>query len=88
MKSPKAPKPTEAEIQLQNRQREDTARLDEEENLRLKRGQRARLGGRAVRSSGSAYLGAAPAARPSGPIPGAGAGGYRGAPSGGDGPLI
>lgn len=86
MKTPKPPKPTEAEVQLQNRQREDMARLDEEENLRLKRGQRSRLGGRAVRSSGSAYLGAAPAGRPSGSAPGAG--GYRVFPSGGDGPQI
>lgn len=86
MKKPKAPKPTEAEIQLQNRQREDIARLDDEENIRLKRGQRARLGGRAVRSSASSYLGAAPAGRAAGSTPGAG--GYRGAPSGGDGPLI
>lgn len=44
--SPKAPKPTESEKQLQARQREEMAKLDDEENVRFKRALRGTLGSR------------------------------------------
>jgi hypothetical protein len=47
---PETPEPTEAETQLQNRQREELAKLDEEENVRLKRGLRGRQGSRLLSS--------------------------------------
>lgn len=67
MKSPKAPKPTADEIRLRDRQRSDMARLDDEENVRLKRLVRGRTGQRGL-LSGSAVgmVGRAPAAAGSG----------------------
>lgn len=44
--NPQAPEPTDAEKALEGRQREELANLDEEENMRLKRGLRGRLGSR------------------------------------------
>jgi len=50
MKSPKTPKPTAEETKMRQRQVEDTARLDDEENVRLKRIARGRSGGRSLLS--------------------------------------
>lgn len=77
----KPPEPTAAETALENRQREEIARLDDEENVRLKRGLRGRLGTRMLASRRTAgrtsMLGGATAAR--------GGGGGSAAPSGGGG---
>lgn len=56
LKPPEAPEATEAEKSLEARQREELARLDEQENIRLKRGMRGRLGNRLLssRPAGSA----------------------------------
>lgn len=54
MKSPKAPQPTQSEIQLEKRQTEEMARLDEEENRRVKGLVRRRLGGKSLIGSGRA----------------------------------
>jgi hypothetical protein len=64
--SPKAPKPTEQEVQLQNRQREELARLDDEENTRFKRALRGQLGGRRLLSGRAASRGASGGAAASG----------------------
>ena len=48
---PKTPKPTKEEVALQQRQREETARLDDEENVRFKRILSGRLGNRRLLSS-------------------------------------
>jgi hypothetical protein len=80
MKSPKTPKPSASEEALRQRQREDLARLDEEENVRIKgmlrsaggrklfRGARrsAAFGSNAVAASavGSVASAAAPRAEP------------------------
>ena len=64
MKSPKAPKPTADEIRMRDRQRSDLARLDDEQNVRLKRlvrgrtGQRGLLSGSAVGMVGSKVVSA------------------------------
>src|SRR5688572_16067507 len=47
---PEAPKPTEAEVALESRQREELSKLDDEENVRIKRGTRGRLGTRMLAS--------------------------------------
>lgn len=73
MKSPKAPKPTADEIRMRDRQRSDMARLDDEQNVRLKRLVRGRTGQRGL-LSGSAVgmIAKAPVAGTGGkgPIPG------------------
>lgn len=48
MKKPKMPAPTEAEIRMRQMQSEELARLDEEENVRLKRLLRSRGGSRSL----------------------------------------
>ena len=72
--NPKMPGPTEAEQALEARQRETLAGLDEEENVRLKRGLRGQLGSRRSSSArrvagsslggGASASGASSAARP------------------------
>lgn len=51
LKGPQAPGPTAAETKLQQRQQEEIARLDDQENIRIKRGQRGQLGSRRLLSS-------------------------------------
>lgn len=48
---PEPPGPTDAERALQGRQREELAKLDDEENTRIKRGLRGQLGARRLLSS-------------------------------------
>lgn len=48
---PKTPKPTKEEVALQNRQREESSRLDDEENTRFKRILSGQLGNRRLLSS-------------------------------------
>ena len=84
---PKAPKPTAEETLMRQRQVEQLAKLDEEENRRLKGLLRMRLGGRgllggAARRRGGGAHGSA--AQPSGGRPV----GYRGAGSGGGGGVV
>jgi hypothetical protein len=83
--NPKAPEPTDAEVQLQNRQKEELARLDDDENVRIKRGLRGRLGTRMLSSrrtsSRSSMLGGGAAAS-GGSGGGSGGGGGEGGYSG------
>lgn len=78
----KPPEPTAAETALENRQREELARLDDEENVRLKRGLRGRLGTRMLASrrapSRNASLGGAAAASGGGGAASGGGGGSSG----------
>lgn len=66
MKSPKQPAPTSEEIALRKRQTEDLARLDDEENRRIKGLVRGRLGAGSLlsgrRSGGSGGSGGGAAA--------------------------
>lgn len=48
MKKPKAPAPTTEELAMRRRQTEELARLDEEENRRVKGLSRMRLGSRSL----------------------------------------
>lgn len=63
MKGPQMPGATAAEKALEGRQREELAKLDDEENTRIKRGLRGQLGSRrllsSVRSVASKAAGAA-----------------------------
>lgn len=84
--APKAPEATEAEKQLANRQREEIARLDDEENTRLKRGLRGQLGSRrllsSVRTAKTASSGASAAGGTAAAAGGGGGGGTHRAPGG------
>ena len=57
---PKRPKPTSEELVMRQRQTEQLARLDEEENRRLKSMTRMRLGGRSLLGSKGPNAAAAP----------------------------
>lgn len=60
MKRPKAPAPTAQEVQMRDRQAVELARLDDEENTRVKRLIRGRLGAGSLlgrRSGGRAQRG-------------------------------
>lgn len=74
---PKAPKPTKEEVALQQRQREESARLDDEENVRFKRILSGQLGNRRLLSSarraGTGMRGATLAATPAASAAGGGA---------------
>ena len=77
MKKPKAPKEPADSLALRARQIADLAKLDEEENRRIKALFRGRSGGRAFRSAGGGAGSAVSAAR------GSGGGGYSGGSGGG-----
>ncbi len=81
--SPKMPEPTEAEVELQNRQKEEIARLNDEENMRLKRGLRGRgsrqLSSRRPGARTGMLGGAAPAAASGGSAGATSPGGRSGA---------
>lgn len=81
---PKAPKPSKEEVQLRQRQVEESARLDDEENVRFKRILSGRLGNRRLLSSSRRTAGSGRGSTLAATAGGGGSGG-RAAPSSGTG---